>query len=214
SATLFRSFTLRPEDLPARHGFLVRGASIARSDDATTPAGEPIVACSWGLFNPDTDTGPATTVWVSFYAYSAFNDPDALAAAAPEPAQRALLRTLVFELNFERETVLPFTDTPQQWFSQAKDAGGDPSLAYRAQWLEPLVRTLVATWLLMGQDLTDQAEAPADAKSRLARKLAKRGRPLPPVHLVELHRPRTGGGEDSGRRVGAKFVVRGDWRNQ
>ncbi|MEU3026079.1 hypothetical protein ABZ644_25670 [Nocardiopsis alba] len=77
------------------------------------------------------------------------------------------------------------------------------------------LRFLLSTWLLMAQGATDEAAAPVSPdRTRLARTLAKRGRPLAAVRVVDLHRAAAGSAASSGRTVSVRYAVRGHWRNQ
>lgn len=181
-------FNLHRSHLPAEHGFLVWDAPI----DTARGVEEPITACSWG---PHGDK----QVWVSFYV-----DGSQLYQTMPEAK-----RDLLHRFGYEREIVLPFG--LDRWFSEL------PGLEAVARDYEQPVRTLLATWLHMGQQrLTQISERPADRKSRVARTLAKRGRPLPPVRVVTL-RPwegTQGAGRGGGRKLSTRVDVAGYWRRR
>lgn len=75
------------------------------------------------------------------------------------------------------------------------------------------VRVMLATWLLMHQGVATDADPVAPERTRLARTLAKRGRPLADVRVVDLHRPPSApGGAPTGRTVSVRSKVRGHWK--
>lgn len=188
---LLPRFSLHPAHLPSEHGFVVWDEPV----DTAYGVSEPIVAASWG---PHGDG-----VWVSFYV-DGRRVVDLLSGRERAEAERML-----HPLGFEREIPLRFGQ--HHWFSE------QPGLERVAADYERPVRTLLATWLHMRQQrLTQVQEQQPDRKSRVARTLAKRGRPLPPVRVVSL-RPGESAGEGSpgsGRRLAVRVDVAAYWRRR
>lgn len=185
-------FVLHPAHLPAEHGLLVWDEPI----DVAYGGNDPIVACSWGPYENE-------QVWVSFYVDGR------QATATLKGTARVEAEQILHPLGFEREIVLPFGQ--RKWYSQ------QPGFERLANDYEKALRTLLATWLHMGQErLTHTSSEPADAKSRVARTLAKRGRPLPPVKVVTLRptEPASEQGRGQGRKLTKRVEVGAYWRRR
>lgn len=185
-------FVLHPAHLPAEHGFLVWDEPL----DTARGGQEPVVACSWGPHERD-------QVWVSFYVDGR------RVLRVLRGKERAEAERMLHPFGFEREIVLTFGR--HQWYSQ------QPGMEAVARDYEELVRTLLATWLHMGQKrLTDTSTETADRKSRVARTLAKRGRPLPSVKVVTLRptEPADPGGKGGGRKLTKRVDVASYWRRR
>jgi hypothetical protein len=107
-------------------------------------------------------------------------------------------RSLGPGMSFERELVLPFGET--DWYSAVgeerhrirAETGVDPE--YRARVEEPLIRTLFATWLLMGQRVA--AEETLAPNRAVQRRLERTETPAAPVTIVTLRRPEPPDRED------------------
>lgn len=187
---LLPRFSLHPSHLPSEHGFLVWDEPV----DTAYGVSEPIVAASWGPHGDD--------LWVSFYA-DGRRIMNLLSGRDRAEAERML-----HPLGFEREIPLRFGR--HRWFSEY------PELERVAEDYEQPIRTLIATWLHMRQErLTSTREETPDRKTRVARTLAKRGRPLPPVRVVSLRRSHSGeGGQGTGRRLSKRVDVAAYWRRR
>lgn len=182
--------TYRPpaEDLPAPAGMLAWEDPRTRVPDqfADTGSSLPVVAASWHV-------GPGSTgmVGILFTLHTTV-----AAVGKPFPGWRCPLVPI-------RVGSFPLGDgRPAEPWS-AGDTDTDKA-----------VRTLMTTWLLMHQGATQESPAPPE-RSRIARTLAKRGRPLAPVRVVDLHRgPAAPGSPSSDRSVSVRYAVRGHWRQQ
>lgn len=192
AGALLPRFTLHPSHLPAPHGFLVWGSPV----DTARGVGEPVVACAWGPYG-------SQALWVSFYV----DGSRVLNVLSRQEQDR--IRPLLHPFGYEREIVLPFGNG--RWFSE------QPGMEQVAEDYEQPIRTLLATWLHMRQTrLTETTEEQPDRKSRVARTLAKKGRPLPPVRVVSL-RPcsaRDGAPVGSGRKLAKRVEVGSYWRRR
>ncbi|WP_435111335.1 hypothetical protein [Nocardiopsis synnemataformans] len=190
---LLPRFSLHPAHLPSPYGFLVWQDPIdtAATDDGTV---EPVVACSWGPYDQD-------LVWVSFYVDgTAVRD-----RLSREVRDRIQLHTF----GYEREILVPFGQG--RWWSER------PGMERAAREYEKPVRTLLATWLHMGQKrITETTEVDADRKTKVARTVAKRGRPLPSVRVVDLRpwQPCRSEAGASGRRLDKRVDVTAHWRRR
>lgn len=185
-------FSLHPSHLPSESGFLVWDEPV----DTAYGVSEPIVAASWGLYGD-------SQVWVSFYVDSR------RVIKLHSAVDRDQAEKMMHPLGFEREIPLEFGQ--HDWFSEL------PGMERLADDYEKPVRTLLATWLHMRQErLTSTREEAPDRKTRVARTLAKRGRPLPPVRVVTL-RPSEGseaGAAGRGRRLSVRVDVAAYWRRR
>ncbi|MDP4507715.1 hypothetical protein [Nonomuraea turcica] len=181
-------FVLRAEDAPSAYGFMVWGTAIRPDDirhEGTPEAMNPIVACSWSPIEAD----PQAAWWVSFYTDTSRFEKFVRESFPGDPAAWQRYGAAACPpLWLETGAVLSFSDESRQWPPSVDD--DHPAAAEVARWTEPLLRTLLSTWLLMGQNVTTRTIKP-DNKTRTARTLAKRGRPLPTVRLVDLAGPHT-----------------------
>lgn len=187
--------TYRPphEDIPTPTGLMVwedtrLQVPDTNADGQGTP-GEPlpVVAASWHV-------GPGSTGVVGVL-FTLYTHRDAARAWPTWQSALAPVRMGSFLIG-DGHPADPWTS-------------GDPDT-------DRTVRVMLATWLLIHQGATTADEATAaPTRSRLARTLAKRGRPLADVRVVDLHRPTTSGADaSSGRTVTVRYAVRGHWRNQ
>ena len=216
-------YRLHRKDLPAESGLIVFDVPIgvathddvaaaprnladvrnladatARGDRLSTVAS---VAALWRFAaTAEGRPGVLVTLWSDNYDLAAQQQ-------ARRPELAALLRGMG-RLGYHDETVLPF-----------QDRGEDPRGLSDGQ--EPVrheaLRTLIATWLLMGQPIVSTDPEPLPRQVRRARERA--GREVPRVRVVRLrHHTRRGdpATDDAAatRTYRRRWVVEGHWRNQ
>ena len=78
--------------------------------------------------------------------------------------------------------------------------------------LEPIVRLVRASWLLMQQPLALSSEVEPDRRAQ--KRLRRAGYEPKPVRVIELRRPVHGGSGDGSREFHHQWIVRGHWRQQ
>jgi hypothetical protein len=209
------NYTLDMEDLPAECGLLVWASSIGEADGGEFP----VVAVSWGRHGQG--------VWLSYYCDHG-DGLDAEAFFPGDPARQAELRRQNrSRLAYEREQVVPFAKeavwhldlrdgkAPEDAVAAIEINAADPTAVDR---VEPMLRTVLATWLLMGQTIAAEHREVPDRNAR--RRLMRTPTPAVDVRTVTLRRPvrdETGDGDlvsVGGRVYTCQWVVRGHWRNQ
>jgi hypothetical protein len=202
-------FRLTPEDLPAPCGMLVWDRPGAGPVD--------VVAVTWGPGGNGDRPGVKLGLWVDADAVVAWHE-----AAGPgewstgqsgrgfprdavaTPEERAEMRWR--RLLYQSDAWLPWADEPDGWFDYEK-------IPERLD----VARTLVATWLLMGQTIVSERVERTHPAER--RRLARRGDPTGDVRYVALRRLTRGpdGEAAESRRPGSRhhrWWTRGHWRNQ
>jgi hypothetical protein len=126
--------------------------------------------------------------------------------AEGEPGIAEVMRGLGW-LGYHDETVLPFGDI----IDEMTDDAGNPRPIRNDS-----LRTLISTWLLMGQPIVSSDPQPLSRQIR--RGLERAGKPVPKVRVVKLRRaaePHRESLDDiTGRTYKHQWVVRGHWRNQ
>jgi hypothetical protein len=182
-------FRMHPEVLPVEHGLLGWAHDLTDRPAMGGGGRSRITAASW--------TPITGGVWVTFY-----DDAPAFFSALRADEQEAALA------RYGRLIEGPGLLLP--WTQRAALA---PSWAHRPQ-LRAALLTLVATWLLMGQTITEAA-AVHPARSD-ARRIARRGDPTDPVRYVALRRVQhpDPAGQQPGRDYRHQWIVAGHWRNQ
>jgi hypothetical protein len=220
-------FSLRAHELPAPAGFVVFGQPIGEAE-RTLPehlgiAETPVVAAAWG---PYQDIGPAGVVdgvWITYYADASHEKARQL-LAAKRARERAELGRLYGHgpLALEREQVVAFSES-MPWPTALDDAAeiyGMPLSEVAG--VERMLRTLVATWLLMGQTITTEERITAGASRTERKRLARLGIEDVGIRLITLRRwsarkaPAVSScnGSSSGRLYHHRWPVSGHWRDQ
>lgn len=156
----------------------------------------------------DGQPGVLVTTWTSNYDMAAYYESQ---GGEQGRAMGEMLRGLGY-LTYHDEVVLPFGDQ------------FDPELVNEEDKKKPIrndaLRTLIATWLIMGQPIvsTDPEPLPRQIRRRIMRET---GKEPPAVHVVKLRearRPRPEPEEvdaDGKRRYDRyRWVVHGHWRQQ
>jgi hypothetical protein len=199
------AFRLTPEDLPAPCGLLVWDRAGGNPED--TP-----VAVTWGP-GGEPDGGPRSGVAVGIWldgarvaaahedaagspdGYSGVGDPE-------ERAEMARRRLLYFA-----DAWIPWAGEPTEWEDHWYDQPDRLAVA----------RTLIATWLLMGQTIV--SERPVRTQPVERRRLVRRGDPVGDVRYVALRRlvrRENSEGETPRSNVSRhhRWWTRGHWRDQ
>lgn len=188
-------FQVAPEDLPSPNGLVIFEKPIAIDRNTRGGHGEEmhIQGASWNL-HVVPKWGPI--LWFSFYV--------------------DLHPTLDAEAKAGVITVAEAARQKgfQPRYSYTMDA------AYRigATVVEDSVlhswgRVILAAWLLMSQTLADVSQA--EAPRAVARRLRRAGHEPATVRVIELRRPKSGGGSgESDREYHHQWIVRGHWRQQ
>ena len=173
-----------------------------------------VVACTWGPY----DSGgkwPHGGVWMSFYRSRA----EMLANLRYERVREGI--------RADHARLVPDNEYGIQYVKddQAKRARLEEDLAAKdgPAWTSHWAKHLLATLLLMRQPLVYQRTEPI--RRGLRRQLERSGLPAGPIQILDA-RPRRyettprddqpGGQEceETGRRIGVRFPVRGFWRQQ
>jgi hypothetical protein len=197
SSTTIPSFNLKPEDVPATHGFMYFSQPIQIIDYQDQKF--PIVAITWG---PMADSPyPDGAVWITTYV----DHWDVMARRikqgrlAGKPADQAL-RSMP-RLAAHNECILPFSDKPLL---------DDP----RGEGWNELPRLVRSTWMLMGQQIS-KTEVLTPSRA-LRRSCQRKGREAPSVRIIELRRPPAScdSAGDGHREYSHQWIVRGHWRKQ
>lgn len=181
-------FQLFPEDLPSESGFAFLAGEAFQAVDRVQGAS----AFTW----------EANSHGVQFGLYA---DTDSMLRTMVESGQctpeQALdhwnragrLSPMAFEAQIPYGT---HEDIPS-------DDGGDEG---------PLIAAFRSMWLLMQQPLADTAVVDPDRVTR--KRLQRAGREPAAVRVIELRRPKSGGGTgESGREYHHQWIVKGHWRN-
>lgn len=219
-------YKLHRDDIPAESGLIVFDAPIGTATHETI-AKEPhndadrlnlamaeaagqklhtveVVAALWRFaLCPDGSPGVLVVTFTSNYDMANWYE------ANRRPDEAKAFR-MVGWLGYHDETVLPFGDI----IDEETDDPDNPRPIRNES-----LRTLIATWLIMGQDIVTVQDEPLPRQTRrsFVRKLGYE----PKVQVVKLrqaHRPRLPAEDDSEgdkRRYDQhRWVVRAHWRNQ
>ncbi|MFJ8166517.1 hypothetical protein ACIRBY_37135 [Streptomyces sp. NPDC096136] len=218
ASTQLPSFRLTREELPSPHGLVVWEQPI-------TDPPFPIDVPCWGAMWTTGRGGVGVSILAERDAHMRF-----LAAADPvqghrelTTAEKAVLRRLdpPTDLVLAGFTNMPFTEAPQ-WLPDAPlPTGLTPGELSREiesrTFLDQVERTLVATWLLMGQTLTrdEPVTTPKSAAKRIARMDPSL---LTSTRYCTLRHQSTAPSERSDGDVLSlsyrhRWIVRGHWRN-
>lgn len=185
-------FTLAPEDLPSKSGFIVFETPIGtvKQDliEAQVPKEYSIGAAAWGHFS----TGHGNTAaWVSWYS-----DQRALA----EPMAGWPTRYV-----FDHENIVPFGVGHVRFV--------DPFHGEVLDGVPHLLDVLRVAWLLMQQPIA--ADERVETYRAARKRLERAGHEPAAVRVIRLRRARhaVGAGE-SEREYRHTWIVRGHWRQQ
>lgn len=219
-------YKLHRDDLPAESGLIVFDLPIGIATHDTISANPKdeaeaayVAAQEWGGENRLPTIEVVAAMWR--FAATHWGEPGVLVTmwtsnydmarnweAVGKPDLAEGIRRLGW-LGYHDETVLPFGDMVDE-----ETADPDNPKPIRNDTL----RTLISTWLLMGQPIVtaDPEPLPRQARRRIQRET---GKPPPPVRVVKLrHIAAHQAGDDlpegAGRHYRHRWVVRGHWRNQ
>lgn len=205
AATSLSDYRPHPADLPAPIGLLVFAEPLPH---VTTYGAEPITMITWG----PSDTGLTLDYWATFV--------DLKHALQPNPdSDEDLIKALPAGREPpQRRPLAAYARTTGTHLTFAKSVG--ESIAVPSEALtetdRTLQRTIIATWLLMGQTITTSTSLVADRPAR--RRIARVDPDLSTrVRLIELRRAHTTStiSDRAGTRAYQhRWVVRGHWRNQ
>jgi hypothetical protein len=162
-----------------------------------------VAAAMWQLAaRVDGRPGVLVTLWTNNYDMARNWE------AVGDPGKAAGVRRFGW-LGYHDEIVLPFGEI----VDEETDELGNPK-PIRNETL----RTLISTWLLMGQPIvtSDPQPLPRQVRRRIERET---GRAAPTVRVIKLrhlaaHKAGDEEAEASGRVYRNRWVVRGHWRNQ
>ncbi|MFD8146081.1 hypothetical protein [Streptomyces sp. NPDC059708] len=217
ASTQLPSYRLTPEDLPSPHGLVVWEQPIT---DPVFPIGVPY----WGAMWTSGPGGVGVSLLVEredFIRFSSCADPvqghQELTAAQKDVIRRAHSTDLVISGT----TNMPFTEEPQWLPDSPLPTGltsGELSREVESRrLLDEAERTLVTTWLLMGQTITrdEPVTAPKSAAKRItrmdpslltsARYCTLRHQSATPTERAE--------GDVLSVSYRHRWIVRGHWRN-
>lgn len=215
------SYRLHPEDLPATHGLLLWEEYATDAYEGGEYTGCPIIGISWAQQGVGVQfrTWCLREDWVKFMAKG---DPRVGLKDLTAEEVRALRLAYPQQIVCMSRGWLPFGRIPGWLSSMPDDTSGmtvaeleDYSKSAGRQ--EQAERALVVTWLLMGQTLVREEEAPpSKASARHLRRIDPAL--LTSVRYVQLRH--AGGpskerekGKGSGQPYRHRWIVRGHWRN-
>lgn len=187
-------FTLQPEDLPSKCGFIVFETPIGTvKPEGLVPDGPPeysIAAASWGHFTAQArDAKPG--LWISWYS-------DRKALSRPDAGWPT-------RYVFDHECVTPFAVENTEFFDV-----GTGQMLERVPALPDVLR---ATWLLMAQPIAHAEDVQTYRAAR--RRLERAGHEPAAVRVIRLRRAvRPSGAGESDRVFHHSWIVRGHWRQQ
>jgi hypothetical protein len=211
-------FHLEPEDVPARHGFIVFAVPIGSyiNTDGGLSIRFPIVAVSWGPVDPAMfPHWRRGGVWFTYYSPTDLAGLERqmrqLAGRPIRPAERARLRQMRGPLMWDNEAALGYGGDEKANYKPGDSHHGDPGRA------APWPQTLRAAWLLMNQ--SNNAEAEQLHRSRASvRRDEHDGLNPGAVRLIHLRRATKAQGaphdEKAAREYTCRWMVRGHWRQQ
>lgn len=151
------SYRLHPEDLPATHGLLLWEQPVTEGVHVGETAGAPVIAASWAVRGNGVDvrTWARREDWL---AYMAEGDDQANIRQMTPAEVRRLRLQYPQPVTAMSQSRLPFGKVPG-WLATAPPDTAGMSLyeledhERTATRLEQAERSLVVTWLLMGQTL-------------------------------------------------------------
>lgn len=219
------SYRLHEQDLPAESGLVVWQKPITERLKVVEMCGCPVIAASWGMHRG----GVEVRWWVHrddwlvemtaadpALGLDAMNRSEAARLRQENPA--AVVAMMATHMRFgERPSWLSTTymDTPTD--ERADPAQWESDLTTYSTITEQMERTLVSTWLLMGQTLVREQREPAGRAS--ARRIARISPSLQTeVRYVQLRHAKadeaeTVGSSGASRAYAHQWVVSGHWRN-
>ncbi|MFD8415495.1 hypothetical protein ACFV2Q_27660 [Streptomyces sp. NPDC059650] len=217
ASTQLPSYRLNREDLPSPHGLVVWEQPIT---DPPFPLGVPYWGAMW-------TAGPGG-VGVSFLVeredhvrFVACADPVQGHQELTTAQKAAIRRAYPTDLVISGTTNMPFTEAPQWLPDVPLPTGLTPGELSREidsrTFLDQAERTLITTWLLMGQTLTrdEPVTTPKSAAKRIARmdpSLLTSARYCTLRHQSAVPSERAGGDVLS-LSYRHRWIVRGHWRN-
>jgi hypothetical protein len=185
-------YRLNPEDVPAPVGMCVYGDSIGRIGDGD------IRLVVWG-------PGPRGGLEVSFWA-------DAYQFWSDTIVDERTIAQRFGPVAFLHAAHFPWRTVPA-WGTVSLT---EPDVDIARDATESCERTLISTWLLMGQTLAHSERVLPPRSSR--RRIARAGMVDAAVTYTDLRRTRTIPGDNpeasEGRRLTRRSIVRGHWRQQ
>lgn len=214
------SYQLQPEDLPSTHGLLLWEEYATEAVDSVEYTGCPIIAMTWAQHGGGVQvrSWALRDDWISFMAKG---DPAAgIKDLTPEQVRKMRIAypqpIVCMAAGF-----LPFGKVPG-WLSDAPDDTSGMTIAELDDYVkstdrqEQAERSLVVSWLLMGQTLASSEDVlPSKASMKYLRRLD--ASLLTSVRYVKLRRTGmvTAAGGDSVVRPNYqhRWIVRGHWRN-
>lgn len=160
-----------------------------------------VIAAMWRLaITHKEEPGVLVTLWTANSDHAAYWE------SIGKPETAATFRRMG-HLNYHDETVLPFGE----WVDGGTTDPDNPKpIKHDA------LRTLIATWLIMGQDLVTVEPEPLPRQMR-RRFIRDNGEEPPLVRVVKLRRPKTRRADtdsESGRKLHYRHPRRGHWRQQ
>ncbi|WP_203911176.1 hypothetical protein [Rhizocola hellebori] len=206
-------FTLMPEDLPARSGFMYFDQPVATADlrdvDETPLSEAPIVAACWGPWTGNNPAWKHGGIWVTWYsdARAALDSGVRIGTVSGRLAEK--LRPVTDRLAIDNEIQCPFSPDP---IPAMTANGGETASYFEAGGIARWLGTLKAAWLLMTQPVTAVTDAQYDKATR--RRLAKNHPKPPRVRVINLRRPAGTSTSGSDREYQHQWIVRGHWRQQ
>jgi hypothetical protein len=211
-------YRLHPEDLPSLQGLLVWEETVTGSTHGGAVTNAPIVAATWTVRG----NGVAVRTWARREDWLQF-----MAEGDPRGGIRDLTPAEVKALRIQQpqpitamaESYMPFGRIPG-WLTSPPPEGLslyelEDHVRVSAR-LEQAERTLVVTWLLMGQSLATASDVePPRSSTRFIRRIDPDL--LAATRYVQLrHRgyaPEAAEGPGAGRAYRHRWFVRGHWRN-
>lgn len=215
------SYRLHPEDLPATHGLLLWGEPVTAGVHGGESAGAPIIAASWAVRGNGVDvrTWARREDWLVYMAEG--DDQADIRALTPAEVRRLRLE-YPQPITAMAQSRLPFGKVPGWLASAPADTEGMSLYEMEdhertATRLEQAERSLIVTWLLMGQTLASFEDIePAKGSVKFVRRIDPAL--LAATRYVQLrHRgygPESREAGDSGHARQHRWIVRGHWRNQ
>lgn len=198
AGTSLPEYRLHAEDLPAPVGLCVYAAPAAAIGDGEVrmvlwgPTTGGLMVSFWA---------DSLQFWADIASDAGWDEPEVITRFGP--------------LAFLHAAVFPWRDIPQGWGTVSLT---EPDREISQDAIEQAERSVIATWLLMGQTLTrsEDVASPRSARRRLARSGVD---PLMAVRYTDLRRVRTVTGDDhdptsSEPRHDHQWIVRGHWRQQ
>lgn len=202
---------LMPEDLPSPYGLIYFEGLPAFRKFPTT-------AMTWGPCPEAAVRGiglKGPGIWLSHYADLANLD-----GAEGAEYMRAITKAMPYPappLLYDSEGMAAFGKREDGDVGFYRHEGTDGVVASTNQEIIASAASLVVVktaWLLMQQGVAEQAVMEPDRAAR--KRLRREGHEPTPVRVIELRRPKTGGGSsgESNREYHHRWITRGHWRQQ